>query len=442
MSVAVRSVCRDCEAASPELLTRCPGCGSRRLVAHDDLAKLTIAHLDCDAFYASVEKRDRPELRDVPIIVGGGTRGVVTTACYIARVSGVRSAMPMFQARKLCPRAIIVRPDMEKYGREGRRIREMMRDLTPDVEPLSIDEAFMDLSGTEALHHAPPALTLVRLANAVRREVGITVSIGLAPNKFLAKVASDMRKPDAFSVIGPAEGAEILGPMPVSVMWGAGPVLQGRLRRDGIERVEQLQAMSEADLVGRYGSMGLRLARLSHGRDPRAVKSARKDKSVSNETTFRTDISDLDTLLPILRRICEKVSNRLKEKEIAGGTIVLKLKTADFRLRTRNRTLATPTQLADRMYREAADLLQREADGTRFRLLGVGVSDLCDAALADPDDMIDTSRRKRAAAERAMDKVRAKFGGEAVGLGLTFANPMEKKNRPDVIWPNADDFRD
>ncbi|MDP3176031.1 MAG: DNA polymerase IV, partial [Phenylobacterium sp.] len=185
------ALCRECFQAG-EFSRRCPACGSPRLIAHPDLTSLAIAHMDCDAFYASVEKRDRPELRDRPVIVGGGKRGVVTTCCYIARIWGVRSAMPMFKALAACPQAVVIKPDFTKYRTESRRIMEMVRALTPLVQPLSLDEAWMDLSGTERLHGASPALTLARLQARIEAEVGITVSIGLAANKFLAKVASDL----------------------------------------------------------------------------------------------------------------------------------------------------------------------------------------------------------------------------------------------------------
>ena len=429
--------CRDCFHTGPEAFAACPRCRSRRTVHHPELAALAIAHLDCDAFYAAIEKRDRPELRERPVIVGGGERGVVTTACYLARIDGVRSAMPMRRARRLSPRSVIVRPDMAKYAREGLRIREMMRSLTPAVEPLSIDEAFLDLAGTERLHGAVPAVTMARLAARIEREVGITVSVGLARNKFLAKVASDMNKPRGFTPIG-AEAAALLSPRPVSVIWGVGEAMRTKLARDGITHVHHLQVTDEADLAQRYGAMGSRLARLSRGADARPVKSARERKSVSAETTFDTDIADEATLVPILRRQAERVSASLKEKGLAGRTLVLKLKTADFAVRTRNRALAHPTQLADRIHGEAVPLLRRELDGTRFRLLGVGVSDLCPAELGDPGDLVDVGRGKRAAAERAMDRVRERFGGEAMALGLTFANPRPRKDRPDVIEPAAD----
>ena len=381
-----------------------------------------LGHVDCDAFYASVEKRDNPELADRPVIIGGGKRGVVSTCCYVARINGVRSAMPMFKALEACPHAVVIKPDMARYSKVGKQVRDMMRSLTPAVEPLSIDEAFLDLSGTERLHHMPPALTLATFAREVEREIGISVSVGLAPNKFLAKVASDLEKPRGFSVIGGAEAYSFLSDKPVSLIWGVGKAMQARLAADGITRISDLQTQDENDLLRRYGSMGQRLARLSKGEDHRQVESRSSDKSVSSETTFNTDISTREQLVPILRRQSERVSDRLKKSHIAGQTVVLKLKTADFKSRTRNLTLPDPTQLADRIFHVGRTLLDKEIDGTKFRLLGIGVSAIQSDDNADPGDLVDVGAEKRAAAERAMDKVRGKFGGEAVETGLTFGH--------------------
>ncbi len=413
--------CRDCLTLVPANATRCPACGSPRLLRHPELFRLTIAHLDCDAFYAAVEKRDHPDLADKPVIVGGGKRGVVATACYIARIRGVRSAMPMFKALEACPDAVVVRPDFEKYSRVGREVRELMQSLTPLVEPLSIDEAFMDLSGTERLHHGPPALALARLQRRVEAEIGITVSIGLSFNKFLAKIASDFEKPRGFSVIGEAEAVSFLAGKPVGLIWGVGKTMQARLAADGVHNIGTLQRMDAAELGRRYGTMGLRLARLARGDDRRGVEPHGEAKSVSNETTFDTDIADPHELKAILRALSEKVSRRLKKAELAGVVVTLKLKTPDFRLRTRSRHLADPTQLADRIFQAGSELLAREADGqTKFRLIGIGVSEFADPRLADPGDLIDPAAAKRARAEHAVDTIRDRFGNRAVELGLVF----------------------
>lgn len=395
-------------------------CGSPRLLEHDELFALTVAHIDCDAFYASVEKRDNPDLIDKPVIIGGGKRGVVSTACYIARIHGVRSAMPMFKALEACPQAIVVRPDMEKYIRVGRQIRQMMLEMSPLVQPISIDEAFIELKGTERLHHDPPARVLAKFARRVESEVGITVSVGLSYCKFLAKIASDLQKPRGFSVIGRGEAVEFLSSKPVSMIWGVGKAFTETLGRDGIKTIGQLQTMEETDLMRRYGVIGQRLYRLARGIDDREVHLNDGAKSVSSETTFFDDINSFDELVVHLRRLSEKVAWRLKKSGIAGQTVVLKLKTADFKSRTRNKKLDSPTQLADRLFRTGLSLLEKETDGTRFRLIGIGVTDLEDPTRADPPDLVDKDATRRAAAESAIDKLREKFGKNAVETGYTF----------------------
>ncbi|PKA41064.1 DNA polymerase IV [Rhizobium sullae] len=414
--------CRDCLAEQKGEARRCMACGSPRLVRHRELYDLTLAHIDCDAFYAAVEKRDNPELADKPVIIGGGKRGVVSTACYIARIHGVRSAMPMFKALEACPQAVVIRPDMEKYVKVGREIRTMMQELTPLVQPLSIDEAFLELGGTQRLHHDPPARTLAKFARRVEKEIGITVSVGLSYCKFLAKVASDLQKPRGFSIIGREEAVAFLAPRRVTTIWGVGKAFAATLEADGIRTIGQLQTMEETDLMRRYGSIGQRLARLSRGIDDRKVHLNDPAKSVSSETTFFDDISRYEDLVPILRSLSEKVSWRLKKSGIAGSTVVLKMKTADFKSRTRNRKLEDPTQLADRIFRTGIELLEKETDGTKFRLIGIGVTDLCDPARADPPDLIDQQSTRRAAAEAAMDKLREKFGKKTVETGYTFGS--------------------
>ncbi|MDJ1464853.1 DNA polymerase IV [Nitratireductor sp. GZWM139] len=420
VNALTHGICRDCLTPANTASRRCRSCGSPRTLAHAELDRLSLAHVDCDAFYASVEKRDNPALRDRPVIIGGGKRGVVSTACYIARIHGVRSAMPMFKALEACPEAVVVKPDMEKYSRVGRQVRSMMEALTPMVEPLSIDEAFLDLAGTEKLHGAPAALVLARFARQVEEEVGITVSVGLSYCKFLAKVASDLDKPRGFSVIGQEEAVSFLQKQPVTLIWGVGKAFAATLGKDGIRTIGQLQTMERNELMRRYGTMGDRLYHLSRGMDERGVKPRSEAKSVSSETTFNTDLSKMEDLVPVLRALSERVSARLKEADIAGRTVVLKLKTAEFRLRTRNRQLGDPTRLADRIFHTGLELLKREVDGTRFRLLGIGVSDLTDAGRADPQDLVDGLSHKRALAEGAIDSLREKFGKQAVETGYTF----------------------
>ncbi len=419
--------CRDCLKEQAAQAPRCLACGSPRLLRHPELYRLTLAHIDCDAFYASVEKRDNPELADKPVIIGGGKRGVVSTACYIARIHGVRSAMPMFKALEACPQAVVIRPDMEKYVRVGREVRAMMQELTPLVQPLSIDEAFLDLSGTERLHHDPPARTLARFARRVEQEIGITVSVGLSYCKFLAKVASDLQKPRGFSVIGQAEAIDFLKAKPVTLIWGVGKAFAATLERDGIRAIGQLQTMEEADLMRRYGTMGRRLYRLSRGLDERSVEIEGEAKSVSSETTFNDDLARQEDLVTHLRGLSEQVAFRLRKSDLAGQTVVLKLKTADFKTRTRNRRLESPTRLADRIFRTGLQLLEKEVDGTKYRLIGIGVSDLVDPDLADPPDLVDPQASRRAAAEDAINKLRDKFGRTSVETGYTFGKGRRRQ---------------
>lgn len=412
------ALCRDCFSANNPASRRCASCGKPRIARHDELLDLTIAHIDCDAFYAAIEKRDNPELRDKPLIIGGGKRGVVSTACYIARTYGVGSAMPMFKALKACPDAVVIRPHMEKYAAAGKEVRALMRDVTPLVEPISIDEAFLDLTGTERLHRMSAAETLMRLAQRIEDEIGITVSIGLSHNKFLAKLSSDFDKPRGFSVIGREETMATLAALPVGKIWGVGKAMRRKLEANGITMIADLQKADERDLMATYGQLGLRLARLSRGDDTRTVKPVRDTKSISAETTFSEDIKDYDDLERILWRLSDKVAARCKSSDLAGHTIALKLKSADFKTRTRNQTLSDPTQLADVIYRAARKLLKNEADGTAYRLIGVGVSSLVTATGGmQTGDLLDPEANRRAAAERAVDKVREKFGKQIIDRG-------------------------
>ncbi len=397
---------------------RCPACRSPRVMAHPELFDLSIAHMDCDAFYASVEKRDNPELRDKPVIIGGGRRGVVSTACYIARIKGVRSAMPMFQALKLCPEAVIVRGRMDTYVEVSRQVRALMEELTPSIEPLSLDEAFLDLTGTQTLHGHPPAVVLARLVNRMETELGISGSIGLSHNKFLAKVASDLDKPRGFSVIGKAETDAFLRDKPVSMIWGVGAVTRDSLEKAGIRTFADLLRWDRKELGARFGSMGDRLWHLARGQDRRAVSAHTPIKGISNETTFSDDTASLDILDGHLWRMSEKVADRAKAKSIAGRVVTLKLKTSDFKLVTRRLSLRDPTQMADKIYRTARDLFDQVGAQGPYRLLGVGISELWDAGDADRSgDLLDPQANQRSDAERATDKIRERFGKDAIVKG-------------------------
>jgi DNA polymerase-4 len=383
------TLCRDCAdlAAARAATARCPACGSPRLLSHDELANLSLAHIDCDAFYASIEKHERPELRDRPVIVGGGARGVVLACCYVARLSGVRSAMPMFKALKACPDAVVIAPDMTKYRSIGRRVRELMLATTPLVQPLSIDEAFLDLADTKRVHGGPPARTLALLARRIERELGITVSIGLSYNKFLAKIASDLDKPRGFAVLGRGEALNFLAPKSVSLIWGVGAALQQKLERDGIATIGELRQRDERALRERYGAIGRRLARFARGEDDRSVDPDAPMKSVSVETTFDRDLVAFDALAAELWLLAQQLARRLERAGRAAAGIALKLKTSDFHVLTRSRRLVDPTQRAETLYAAALPLLRAAADGTQFRLIGIGADRLAEAALADPPDL-------------------------------------------------------
>ncbi len=414
----VPALCRDC-LTTFDGTGRCPACRSPRTRGHPELTELSIAHLDCDAFYAAVEKRDDPSLADKPLIIGGGSnRGVVSTACYIARIRGVKSAMPMFKARKLCPDAVILRPRMSHYVEVSRQIRALMEELTPLIEPLSIDEAFLDLTGTARLHGAPPALQLARLQSRIEREIGLTVSVGLSHNKFLAKIASDLDKPRGFSVIGRAETESFLAGKPIGLIWGVGAAGVRGLEAEGIVTIGDVQRRERAAMIRSFGAQGDRLWHLARGIDTRAVTPERHAKSISNETTFATDLSDTDELNRILWSLCEQVSRRAKHADSSGHTVTLKLKRADHRILTRQRSLEAPVQLADSLFRIGEVLLHRDMDKAPFRLIGIGLSSLVEGVETITEaDLLDPGRAKHHAAERARDRIRARFGDDSIILG-------------------------
>ncbi len=409
----MKSLCRDCLHPGEEAPRRCPRCASPRIVSHPELGALTMAHLDCDAFYASVEKRDRPDLRDLPVIVGGSKRGVVATACYVARIFGVRSAMPMFQALKLCPQAVVLKPDFARYKAESRRIMAKLEALTPLIQPLSLDEAWLDLAGTERLNGGCAAVVLARVQADIEREIGLTVSIGLAANKFLAKIASDLDKPRGFSVIGAADAVAFLAPKPVTILPGVGPVFARSLQKAGFRTVGDLAIAVPRDMAQRWGVHGLRIHELAHGRDNRAVDPDQERKGISAETTFDEDHARYDELEDRLWPLCEKVARQARQAMLAGRVATLKLKTADFRITTRRRTLPAPTQTARTLFTVGRELLRAEANGASFRLIGIGVSDLVDAVDA-PEDLFAQDETRARRSEKAVDKLRARFGSAAV----------------------------
>ncbi len=423
----METLCRDCGRRPPSDAATCPGCGSSRIARHDELHRLAIAHLDCDAFYATIEKRDRPELCDVPVIVGGRRRGVVAACCYIARTYGVRSAMPMYQALKACPDATVVTPDMKKYTAVGREVRAMMGSLTPLVEPLSIDEAFMDLAGTESIHRASPAETLAVLARRVEKELSITVSIGLSYNKFLAKIASDLDKPRGFAVIGRADAPAFLADKPVGLLWGVGEAMRRRLANDGITLIGDLGRLDETELVARYGTIGRRLSKCSRGEDDRPVDPDSEARGMSSEITLDVDIAEAERLRPILWQLAETLARRMRKAGIAGRGVTLKLKTADFRIITRSRRLKNATRSAEEMYQTAEPLLAREANGRAFRLIGIGAHDLVEAERVAQGDLFGGAGAGENKLDKAVDAVRDRFGDDAIVKGRGFGTKLERQ---------------
>ena len=406
----------------------CPYCGSDDVRSSRELFGLTIAHMDCDAFYASVEKRDDPSIRDRPVIVGGRERGVVAAACYIARRYGIRSAMPTWQALKRCPDAVVIRPRMSHYTAISREIRSRMLALTPLVQPLSIDEAFLDLAGTESLHGCPPAEALVRLQRGIREEIGITVSIGLSGTKSLAKMASDRDKPDGFFTIGMAEAADWLAPQSVSVLFGLGKSAVARLEAAGILTCRDLAAAPPAQLTSVLGRRASTIRDLAAGIDPRPVSPERAAKSISSETTFIEDLGDRNALEAELEVLCRKVSARLKAQQLAGGRVTLKLKRPDHRILTRSQTLPNRTDKAHMLFEIGRRLLAGETGGKkRYRLLGIGAEQLGPPEGESLLDLAGGQDTRRDSLEAAIDDVEARLGKDAVQSGRVFS----RKHRPE-----------
>ena len=411
------SLCRKCFYTSNEE-GRCPRCSSPLVVSHRELFDLNIAHMDCDAFYASVEKRDNPDLADKPVIIGGGRRGVVSTACYIARIRGVKSAMPMFKALEKCPDAVVIRPRMKIYAEISQEIRAMMNDITPLVEPLSLDEAFMDMSGTHKLHGVPPAVMLAKLMERISSNLGLTGSIGLSHNKFLAKIASDLNKPNGYSIIGEAETSSFLKDQSIRLIWGVGASTQKSLEKSGIRTFCDLLRWDRKDLVRKFGSMGDSLWFLARGQDARAVSNSEKIKSISNETTLNENTSNLRALEGHLWRLCEKVSSRAKSKGLAGTIMILKLKSSNHKIITRRVTLRDPTYLADVLFRSTYPLMESAIENGPFRLVGAGLSGLCLASQAEREpELLDDGALNSTKVERVTDEIREKFGDDAMIKG-------------------------
>jgi DNA polymerase-4 len=399
-----------------------------------DPEPITILHVDMDAFYASVEQRDHPELRGQPVIVGGiGGRGVVSAASYEARTFGVHSAMPMATAHRLCPRGNYLPVRMKHYAAISRQIREIFVSFTPLVEPLSLDEAFLDVSGCEALFGPAPDIAR-RIKSAIKTEVGLIASVGVAPNKFLAKLASDYGKPDGFVVLTPDRVAEFLAPLPVSRIWGVGPKGEKRLHSLGIHTIGQLAVLPEPVLIERFGEVGLAIGLLAHGRDNRLVVPDREAKSISTETTFAHDIGDRRVLRVWLLDLVDDLAGRLRREGLHARTVDVKIRSSDFRTRTRSVTLAEATNLTNVLWKTAAELFERSLsrDFLPVRLLGVGATKLVRDPCVQRGLFDDESREKQGALDQAIDAIREKFGSSAIRRGgLTGRGTSEKPIQAD-----------
>ncbi len=369
-----------------------------------------------------------PPSRDQPLIVGGsGPRGVVATCCYIARTFGVRSAMPMARARALCPSAVVLPPDMAKYARVGREIRNLMQGLTPLVEPLSIDEAFLDLAGCDGANGAGAAETLARFARRVERTMGVSVSVGLSYCKFLAKMASDLDKPRGFTLMRREEASAWLAPQGVGRLWGVGKAGQQKLEKLGFRLIGDLQGVNEWTAVARLGEDGRRLWRLAQGIDQRRVTPDRETKSISSETTFDFDVSDREELTRVLLAHCDRVAARLRRAGLAASGVTLKLRLPDFSLRSRSRGGLPGTQLAPRLFAAARALLEAQPAGTPYRLIGVAATDLGPASDADETDLIDRNAGREKSREAAIAALREKFGAASVERGLAFRGGKSRR---------------
>jgi DNA polymerase-4 len=383
-----------------------------------------ILHADMDAFYAAVEQRDRPELRGRPVIVGGtGRRGVVSAASYEARVFGVRSAMPTAQARALCPEGVFLPGDMDRYARESERIFEIFRSFTPAVEGLSLDEAFLDLTGTERLH-GPPAEAGRRLRARVREETGLAVSVGIAPVKLVAKIASELAKPDGLLEVPAERVRAFLEPLPVERLWGVGPVACQRLAALGVRTIGELARAEATALERALGSFGPEAARLARGCDLREVEPWRDPVSYGEENTFERDVSDLATLESALAAHAEAVARRLRRDGLRGRTVVVKLKLGrrrapgprGFPLLTRRATLPEATDDGAAIARAARRLLERAGPPEPVRLVGVAVTGLVAKDSGQLGLFESPERARRERLNRALDALADRFGPDAVRL--------------------------
>ncbi len=377
----------------------------------------TILHVDMDAFYAAVEQRDHPELRGKPVVVGGSAegRGVVSTASYEARVFGIHSAMPAATAVRLCPHAIFLPVRMGHYVEVSRQIRHIFHSFTPRVEPLSLDEAFLDIHGCEGLFGSAVEIA-VKIRAKIRAETGLTASVGVAPNKFLAKLASDLDKPDGLVVIEPNRVMEVLHPLPVKRLWGVGAKAEKRLKGLGLHTIGQIAEMPEQSLASHLGDVGRHLWRLAHGIDARSVVPEHEAKSVSTETTFARDIGDRDVLRTLLLELVEQLGYRLRQKHLRTRTVEVKARSSSFRTYTRSKTLSDPSDVTETIWEAASTLFDERIlpAWMPLRLLGVGASGLVHDNVVQ-GDLFDSPRQsKQRSLDKTVDEIRNAFGRGAI----------------------------
>lgn len=379
---------------------------------------MTILHADMDAFYASVEIRERPELADQPLVVGGRpeARGVVAAASYAARRFGVHSAMPMARALRLCPQLVILPPRPALYAEVSQQIRAIFERYTPLIEPLSLDEAFLDVAASQRLFGPPPVIGQM-IRRAIREELGLGVSVGVAPNKFLAKLASDLDKPDGFLVVERDGVQAFLDPLPIGRLWGVGKVTAARLERFGIGRIGDLRRQAPEFMQAQFGRAGLQLLALAHGHDPRRVEPEQQAKSISHETTFAQDIGDLGVLRAWLQHLTEQVAWRLRRAGLRGRTVEIKARSAEFQTLIRSRTLPEATDSTERLWRAALELLETRIPRTHLplRLIGVGVSGFGEGAPLQTD--LFAGQPAAAAVDTLADRIRERFGPGALQRG-------------------------
>jgi len=385
-----------------------------------------ILHIDMDAFYASVEQRDDPSLLGKPVVVGGSAegRGVVAASSYEARKYGIYSAMSARRAKQLCPHAVFIRPRIDHYAAVSQQIRQILEEFTPLIEPLSLDEAFLDVTGSESLLGSAVEIGQ-QIRMRVQKRLHLTASIGVAPNKFLAKIASDLEKPNGFVVVASDQIQSFLDPLPVGRIWGVGKVTEQTFKRFAITTIGQLRQLSRESLNDLFGSSGEHYWRLSHGIDNRPVVTDREAKSISNETTFSEDIRDIDDVKAWLFMLVEQVARRLRSHDRTGRTIDLKIRFSDFKTLTRSLTLSTSTNITSELLEAGIELLcnRLPKDHLPIRLIGFGVSQLDQLGMVQLQLFDEAEREQQRSLDKVADQIAKKFGKHALHRAAGIKKP-------------------